>query len=117
MATLPAGTAITEFPFGDPAWEIRYTYYAASHWKPITNGYSGNFPAKYSERLVRLRNLTKDPEAAWQSLKDSGSTHVVVHRNAFANAADADTVEGWLKAHGAKELERFPDNDILLSVN
>ena len=23
----------------------------------------------------------------------------------------------WLKAHGAKELERFPDNDILLSVN
>jgi len=24
---------------------------------------------------------------------------------------------GWLKAHGAKELERFPDNDILLSVN
>jgi hypothetical protein len=117
VATLPAGTAITEFPFGDPAWEIRYTYYAASHWKPITNGYSGNFPAKYSERLVRLRNLTKDPEAAWQSLKDSGSTHVVVHRNAFANAADADTVEGWLKAHGAKELERFPDNDILLSVN
>jgi hypothetical protein len=117
VAALPAGTAITEFPFGDPAWEIRYTYYAASHWKPITNGYSGNFPAKYSERLVRFRNLTKDPEAAWRSLKDSGSTHVVVHGNAFANAADADTVVGWLKAHGAKELERFPDNDILLSVN
>lgn len=117
VAALPAGSAITEFPFGDPAWEIRYVYYAASHWKPITNGYSGNFPAKYSERLVRFRNRAKDPEAAWQSLKDSGSTHVVVHRNAFANAADADTVENWLKAHGAKELERFPDNDILLSVN
>ena len=114
VATLPAGTAITEFPFGDPAWEIRYTYYAASHWKPITNGYSGNFPAKYSERLVRLRNLTKDPEAAWRSLKESGSTHVVVHRNAFANSADADTVENWLKAHGAEEIERFNDGDILL---
>jgi len=116
VAALPAGTAITEFPFGDPAWEIRYTYYAASHWKPITNGYSGNFPAKYSERLVRLRNLAKEPEAAWRSLKDSGSTHVVVHRNAFAKSADADTVENWLKAHGAEEIERFNDGDILLKI-
>jgi hypothetical protein len=117
IAALPAGTAITEFPFGDAAWEIRYVYYAAAHWKPITNGYSGAFPPKYKARVARLQRISADPEAAWQSLKDSGSTHVVVHRNAFANAADADTVEGWLKAHGAKEIERFPDNDILLSVN
>jgi len=117
VATLPAGTAITEFPFGDAAWEIRYTYYAAAHWKPITNGYSGNFPPRYTQRVARLKQVAKDPEAAWQSLKDSGTTHVVLHRNAFANAADADTVENWLRAHGAKELERFPDNDILLSVN
>jgi len=114
---LPEGTAITEFPFGDAAWEIRYVYYAAAHWKPITNGYSGSFPPRYKERVARLQRIAKDPEGAWQSLKDSGSTHVVLHRNAFANGADADTVESWLKAHGAKELERFPDNDILLSVN
>jgi hypothetical protein len=117
IAALPAGTAITEFPFGDAAWEIRYVYYAAAHWKPITNGYSGNFPPGYNQRAARLKQVAKDPEAAWQTLKDSGTTHVVLHRNAFANAADADTVENWLKAHGAKELERFPDNDILLSVN
>ena len=117
VAALPAGTAITEFPFGDAAWEIRYTYYAAAHWKPITNGYSGSFPPRYTQRVARLRHVADNPEAAWQSLKDSGTTHVVLHRNAFANAADADTVENWLKAHGAKELERFPDNDILLSVN
>jgi hypothetical protein len=117
VAALPEGTAITEFPFGDAAWEIRYVYYAAAHWKPITNGYSGSFPPRYKERVARLQRILKDPEAAWQSLKDSGSTHVVLHRNAFANGADADTVESWLKAHGAKELERFPDNDILLSVN
>lgn len=117
VAALPAGTAVTEFPFGDAAWEIRYVYYAAAHWKPITNGYSGAFPPRYKERVARLQRIGKDPEAAWQSLKDSGTTHVVLHRNAFANAADADTVEGWLKAHGAKEIERFPDHDVLLSVN
>lgn len=116
IAALPAGTAITEFPFGDPAWEIRYVYYAASHWKPITNGYSGNFPAKYSERLVRFRERSKDPEAAWRALRESQSTHVVIHRNAFANAAEADAVEAWLKSHGAIELERFPEGDILLKL-
>ena len=117
VRALPAGAAITEFPFGDAGWEIRYVYYAAAHWKPITNGYSGSFPAKYKERVARMQRIAIDPEGAWTSLKDSGSTHVVVHRNAFANVADADTVENWLKAHGATELERFPDNDILLSVN
>jgi hypothetical protein len=117
VKALPAGTAITEFPFGDAAWEIRYTYYAAAHWKPITNGYSGAFPPRYKERVARLQRIATDPEAAWKSLQDSGSTHVIIHRNAFANAADADTVESWLKSHGAREIERFPDNDILLSVN
>jgi len=117
IAALPAGTAITEFPFGDAAWEIRYVYYAAAHWKPITNGYSGNFPPKYKERVALLQRVHEHSEPAWQALRETGTTHVVVHRNAFANGADADTVERWLKAHGATELERFADNDILLSIN
>jgi hypothetical protein len=116
VKALPAGSAITEFPFGDAAWEIRYVYYAAAHWKPITNGYSGAFPPRYKERVARLQRVATDPEAAWKSLKDSGSTHAIVHRNAFANAPDADTVERWLKARGAIEIERFPDGDILLKL-
>jgi hypothetical protein len=116
VAGLPDGTAITEFPFGDAAWEIRYTYYAAAHWKPITNGYSGNFPPKYKERVARLQRVAKDPAAAWKSLTDSGSTHVVVHRNAFANVADADMIEAWLQANNATALERFPDGDVLLQL-
>ncbi|HUQ89770.1 MAG TPA: hypothetical protein VM096_19565 [Vicinamibacterales bacterium] len=113
---LPAGTALTEFPFGDAAWEIRYVYYAASHWKPVTNGYSGSFPPNYKERVARLHRISQDPEAAWMSLTHSGSTHAVVHRNAFANVADADTVENWLKAHGATEIARFPDGDLLFKL-
>ena len=116
VAALPAGTVLTEFPFGDAAWEIRYVYYSAAHWKPITNGYSGNFPPKYKERVAYLQRVSRDPEASWQSLKESGTTHVVIHRNAFADGRDADTVESWLKARGATELERFPDGDILLKL-
>src|SRR5688572_20074057 len=117
LASLPAGTVVTEFPFGDASWEIRYTYYAATHWKPITNGYSGNFPLAYKERVARLQRVAANPEAAWQSLRSAGTTHVVVHRNAFANSANADMVESWLKARGATEVERFPDGDMLYSLD
>ena len=116
LAALPAGTAITEFPFGDAAWEIRYVYYSAVHWKPITNGYSGNFPPSYKERVARLQGVAKDPEGAWKSLKDSGTTHVIVHRTAFADPANAGVVESWLKNHGASDVERFPDGDLLLQL-
>lgn len=116
VASLAPGAAITEFPFGDAAWEIRYVYYAAAHWKPITNGYSGNFPPRYKERVARLQRVSKDPDAAWQSLKESGTTHVILHRNAFANPADADVVESWLNARGAALLERFADGDLLFQL-
>ena len=117
LAALPANAVISEFPYGDGAWEIRYVYYAAAHWRRITNGYSGAFPPRYRERSARLRRVNIEPEAAWQSLKDAGTTHVVVHRNAFADPANADMVESWLKSHGASELERFADGDALYSLD
>ncbi|MFA5909042.1 MAG: hypothetical protein WC815_09730 [Vicinamibacterales bacterium] len=116
VAALPAGSAITEFPFGDAAWEIRYVYYSAAHWKPITNGYSGNFPPAYKVLVARLQRVTTDPEASWQALTGSGSTHVVLHTNAFATPADAETVRAWLTAHAARMLEQFPDGDTLFAL-
>jgi len=117
VATLPTGSVITEFPFGDAAWEIRYVYYAATHWKPITNGYSGSFPPDYSARVARLRNVAANPEASWQSLVDSGTTHVVLHAAAFANPADAELVRDWLTSHNARMLEQFPDGDTLFALS
>jgi hypothetical protein len=113
---LPAGAVISEFPFGDMAWEIRYVYYAAAHMKPITNGYSGAFPPRYRQRVARLQFLDRDPAASWQSLKESGTTHVVIHRNAFADGARADAVKAWLEAYGAVEIERFADGDVLFKI-
>ena len=116
IAALPQGSVITELPFGDGAWEMRYVYYATTHWKPITNGYSGAFPPGYMARVARLQRITTDPEPAWQSLRDSGTTHVVLHRSAFARTEVADLVESWLRAHGANEMARYPDGDILFSL-
>ena len=102
VASLPAGSAITEFPFGDAAWEIRYVYYSHAHWKPITNGYSGAFPPGYKARVARLQKVDVDPEAAWRALVDSGTTHVVLHPAAFAKPVDASTTRSWLESHGAQ---------------
>jgi len=116
IAALPDDSVITEFPFGDPAWEIRYVFYSATHWKRLTNGYSGNFPSEYSARVARLRNVAVNPDAAWQALVDSGTTHIVLHPAAFANSADAERVRGWLRAHSARVLEQFPDGDTLYAL-
>jgi hypothetical protein len=113
IAALPQGSVITEFPFGDGAWEIRYTFYSAAHWKPITNGYSGAFPPGYRERMAHLQRVTLNPDASWQALRNAGTTHVVVHRAAFARVEHADAVEAWLRSHGAVELESFEDGDKL----
>ena len=115
IAALPAGTAITEFPFGDPAWEIRYVYYAGVHFKPITNGYSGAFPPGYKTRLAVLQDVRNNPDAAWKALLDSGTTHVVVHDTAFANAADAIVVKQWVESRGATRLTH-QDNDTLYAI-
>jgi hypothetical protein len=116
LKSLPSGSVVTEFPFGDAAWEIRYVYYASVHGKPITNGYSGQFPPGYKARVARLRRVATNPDAAWSALKETGTTHVLLHPSAFANSADADDVRDWLSDRGATIAETFPDGDVLYEV-
>ena len=116
VKALPAGSAITEFPFGDAGWEIRYVYYSAVHWKPVVNGYSGAFPPAYKVRQARFQDVTRDPEAAWKALVDSKSTHVVFHEKAFRNVDMAAAVKSWLESHGATVIETTADGDILYEL-
>ena len=68
LASLPAGTVVTEFPFGDPAWEIRYVYYSAVHWKRISTATAAAFPQRYKVRVARLQRVAEDPDDSWQAL-------------------------------------------------
>jgi hypothetical protein len=116
VAALPRGTVVAEFPFGDGAWEIRYVYYSTVHWKPILNGYSGSTPPGYAARLIRLRRTSQDPDAAWRALREAGTTHVILHLQAFAYPAEAAGTHVWLNAHGARRIESFPEGDVLYSL-
>ncbi|HUE86072.1 MAG TPA: hypothetical protein VMO26_08340 [Vicinamibacterales bacterium] len=115
LATMPAATVVAEFPFGDPAWELRYVYYATVHWKRLVNGYSGAFPHGYKVRVALLQRIAEHPDEAWRALREAGTTHVVVHEAAFAPGEGA-VVTRWLDDHFAVEIARF-GSDVLYDVS
>jgi hypothetical protein len=114
LALVPGTVVLAEFPFGEPAWELRYVYYSTVHWKRLVNGYSGGFPQSYNVRVARLQRIAESPEEAWSTLRDAGTTHAVLHSSAMTPEQFAMT-ETWLRSHGATELGRF-DGDPLFEI-
>jgi hypothetical protein len=114
LASMPAELVLAEFPFGDPAWELRYVYYSTVHWKRIVNGYSGGFPQGYKVRVARLQRIDESPDDAWQTLVQARTTHVVVHESAM-RTDDAALIHGWLRSRGAREIGRF-GSDVLYDL-
>jgi hypothetical protein len=114
LANMPDDTVVAEFPFGDPAWELRYVYYSTVHWKRLVNGYSGGFPQGYKVRVALLQRVRENPDAAWHALRSAGTTHVVVHQHAML-PEDAALIANWLTDHFAVEIARF-EGDLLFDV-
>lgn len=98
VKALGSDAVLIELPFGDPWYELRYMFFAATHGKRLVNGYSGVFPPSY---LARQRVLAKpwlDPRPAATAL--AGATHVIVHRGAWRD--DTGTkLAIWLEQLGA----------------
>jgi hypothetical protein len=114
LAAMPDVRVLAEFPFGDPAWELRYVYYSTVHWKRLINGYSGAFPRSYRMRAALFARVGEDPDAAWRALRDAAATHVIVHRDAMP-PAEAGVVESWLSARGAR-IARQAGGDVLYAL-
>jgi len=68
-ATLPRDAVLVELPFGDLAYEIRYTYFTALHGRRVLNGYSGILPPSYLARVVVLStHLVEDVRELCQAM-------------------------------------------------
>jgi len=113
LAGLPPGTVVAEFPFGYPAWELRYVFYASVHQQRLLNGYSGGFPPRYVQAANLLQRPLTRPDQAWRCLLDNGVTTVVVHRSAYASPAEADAVSDWLRARGATSVTTAREAEVL----
>lgn len=99
VASLPADATAVEFPFGELAYEVRYTFFTGAHRRRILNGYSGVLPPSYLERQPALRDPLVDPDRAWALV--SGATHAVVHPAAWKDD-HGQRIRAWLESHGAR---------------
>lgn len=69
--------ALVEYPMSardDPT----YMYYSTFHWQPLVNGYSGFFPASYTEVVAASQDLPGD--AFIDLIKRRGARYLAVHQ-------------------------------------
>jgi hypothetical protein len=102
---LPARVVLAEFPFGDPAYEVRAVYYAGFHRRPIVNGFSGFFPPDYGRRAAYLADVLTRPAEAAEWLRESQATHALVHEGAYLDHRGPE-VSAWLESLGARQVTR-----------
>jgi hypothetical protein len=106
---LPTDAVLLELPFGDTAWEIRYLYFSTFHWRRMVNGYSGDVPIRYVRTRDALYQLPEEGgDRAWQMIRQSRATHVIVHGDAYG-AARAAAMCAWLEARGAHLLRQVDE--------
>jgi len=112
LKTLPSpGTVIAEFPFGETTFELRYMFYSTNHWHPLLNGYSGTFPLSYSRGGSLLRRPLAAPDLAWQSLRESGATHAVVHGSLYLNG-EGQAISRWIVGRGGALVAEFDGDSV-----
>ncbi len=97
-------SVVVEYPMPRPgwfpAWDAVYEMRSIHHWRPLVNGYSGNYPTSYVDLIDRL-DATVPGGAAWmKEIKRTGATHLVVHKG----VEKTDIVGAFLF-----ELEKNPD--------
>lgn len=99
----PEPVVLVEFPFGSPAWELQYVFYAGYHRRPLVNGYSGFFPENWRTLTYAFSLIPTDAEAPWRALVGTRATHVLVHEAAFPEGRQQQVAD-WLRTHGAVEV-------------
>jgi hypothetical protein len=114
IARLPADAVIAELPLGSADYDLRAMFYSSVHWRRLINGYSGFFPSHYAQVEVAVSDVTRHPDAALDTLRALGATHVVVHERAYL-AGQGERTTATLKEHGAVERSRA-DGDVLLEL-
>jgi hypothetical protein len=111
VGSLPRSAVLLELPFGEPAFDVRFMFFSTLHWRRLVNGYSGGAPVEYGLITERLKDWRGEPDAAWQTLFDSGATYCIVHEWAYA-APRGRQLSDWLRTRGAREVAAFGDDHV-----
>jgi hypothetical protein len=71
--------------------DVQYMYRSTQHWRPLLNGYSGNYPRSYLDLLYEMRAFPYT--SALSYLKRRGATVLVVHEDAGSKPTYDEAIE------------------------
>lgn len=111
-------SAIVEMPIQENAdGALPYIYYSTcDNFKPIFNGYSGYFPAKYTNYSAKLRGFPADKSL--DLMHSLGISHVLLHLGTFPANQTEPSLEDIAKNSRLKiEYESTDGKDFLISVH
>lgn len=84
LVSLP-NAVVMEYPFALTGWlpgnDHLYEMRSIHHWRPLINGYSGNYPPEYMRLLDRLAREPAGGTAWIEAIRQAGATHLVVHKS------------------------------------
>jgi hypothetical protein len=105
---------LVELPIGQSDYDLRAMFYSMVHHAKLLNGYSGFFPRHYGQLALALSDVPGQPSTAWEVLRASGASHVLVHEAAWRDDQGART-SATLRQLGATEVFR-DGGDVLLAL-
>lgn len=110
LAQQPRGVVL-ELPAPEPdslpGDDPRYAYMSTFHWMPLSNGYSGFYPASYLSRLMVLHSFPS--EASLIRLRADGIRYVVVHPAAYPPDVGGELLSRIVVSPALLQLGVFPD--------
>jgi hypothetical protein len=105
---------LAELPLGQADYDIRAMFYSIVHRARLLNGYSGFFPPHYGLLALALSDVPAHTAIAWDALRGSQATHVLVHEAAWLDGRGPATTAA-LAGLGATEVFR-DGSDVVLRL-
>lgn len=90
-------------------FDVHYMYRSTLHWRPMLNGYSGNYPASYLALLERMR--TFPDSGSLSELQRRGATILVVHEVLDSRPSYSSAVQRLLRDPKVQALGEEKDGD------
>jgi hypothetical protein len=107
---LEAGV-VMEFPSSVPEAlprdDVDFQFWSTTHWKPLANGYSGYYSARYITLLERVRKFPDDRSI--EALHLAGVRYLIVHRSGYRGSEFTDILSILAARRDLVPLGRFRD--------
>ena len=109
---------VAEFPMPTkstlPLHEGEFQFLSTFHWRPIVNGYSGNWSIRWVRFLDQVKGFPDDDSIA--ALRAAGVTYVLVHERYFGQERYRQVLEQLRGQSDVEQAGDFDDDEFEIAV-